>query len=821
MTRISSQAAGGIMADSKKDLQTRLRGLSSQEARELLERGYGNTQPDRSAKTVADIVKENVFTYFNLIFAILTVLVIAAGSFNSLTFLVVVVANTLIGIFQEINAKKVLDKLSLLNATHAQVMRDGRLVRVPVDKLVLGDVIVLGAGDQIPADGRVLSGEAAVNEALLTGEADEITKGRGATLMSGSFVVSGRCFAELERVGNDSYISRLLLKAKKLSANTRSEMVRSINRFVLIAGIAIIPIGATLFYQSYHTQGNGFSASVVSMVAAVIGMIPEGLYLMLSVALATGTVRLAQNSVMLHDMKSIEALARVNVLCVDKTGTITDNSMLVVEAVPASEEVQENASAYRQIVSDYITVLPDDNATSHALHDYFRGGIRRRCYGMMPFSSKYKYSSVRFQDATYCMGAPEIVLQRDYAQYIRQVNEYAARGLRVLVFARYLGTTGEEASYPVPDSGLRGEYMQPIWFLLLQNPLRENARKTFSYFAKQDVDVKVISGDNPVTVSEVAKSAGIPGAAMYIDATTLKDPEKIAEAARAYTVFGRVTPEQKQLLVRALKRQGSTVAMTGDGVNDILAMKDADCSIAMAAGSDAAVQASQVVLLDSDFSHMPAIVAEGRRVINNIERTATLFLVKNLFSFLLSIFSIANVLQYPLEPSQISLVSLFNIGIPGFFLAMEPNNRRIEGEFMRKVLLRAMPAALTDFLAIAAMVVFGNTFGVSQENISVASTFLLAIVGFMILIRIMQPLNRYRTILLSGCIAGFAFCAFTMHDLFSISHVSRECVMLFVLFAIATEPFMRYLTMVFEYLAVRLDRKRKRQERLDRQETVR
>ncbi|MBO4367212.1 MAG: HAD-IC family P-type ATPase, partial [Clostridia bacterium] len=676
------------------------------------------------------------------------------------------------------------------------------------EKLVLGDVIILKSGDQIPADASVLSGEVAVNEALLTGEADEIVKGSGSSLMSGSFVVSGSCYAELVRVGEDSYISRLMLKARKLSANTHSEMVRSIDRFVLFAGIAIIPIGLTLYIQSYSMQHNGFSASVVSMVAAVIGMIPEGLYLMLSVALAAGTVRLAQSSVMLHDMRSIEALARVNILCVDKTGTITDNSMLVVEAVPASEEVQENLNSYKRIVADYIGALPDDNATSRALREYFRPSIKRRTQGIMPFSSKYKYSCVRFAEATYCLGAPEILLQKDYALYIRQINDYASKGLRVLVFAKFLGTSGEEGSHPLPENGLHGEIIEPVFFLLLQNPLRENARKTFTYFARQDVEVKVISGDNPVTVSEVAKAAGIPNAAMYVDAAELTDAERIADAARVYTVFGRVTPEQKQQLIRAIKRQGNTVAMTGDGVNDILAMKDADCSIAMAAGSDAAVQASQVVLLDSDFSHMPSIVAEGRRVINNIERTATLFLVKNLFSLFLSVFSIINVLQYPLAPSQVSLVSLFNIGIPGFFLAMEPNNRRIEGQFMRKVLLRAMPAAITDFLAIAAMVVFGNTFGVSAEDISVASTFLLAIVGFMILIRIMQPLNRYRITVLIGCVLGFAFCSYVMHDLFSISHVSKECVMLFVVFAIATEPFMRYLTKLFEYISVRIDRKR-------------
>ena len=779
-------------------------GLTSEQAHEALRQGYGNIQVDNTQKTTKDILKENILTYFNLIFLILAILLIVAGSISSLTFLPVIIANTLIGIFQELRAKKILDRLSVLNEPTVCVMRDGEERIVRTQEVVLGDIIVLRTGNQICADAVVMEGEIAVNEALLTGEADEITKAENAELMSGSFVVSGECYAKLIRVGADSYISRLMIKAKKMSSVEQSEMIRSINRLVIAAGIAIIPIGITLFVQGI-LHGNSFSESVVSMVAAVIGMIPEGLYLLVSIALVMSATRLAMNKIMLHDMKSIETLARVDVLCVDKTGTITDNSMLVADAVPAQAVTEQEFAGMKQLVGDYINILPDDNITMKALEEYFQTYSQKRCLSYLPFSSKYKYSSVQFEHATYLMGAPEIILRDQYDRWRERVNEFARKGLRVLVFAQYQETFLPEGqkideSVPVPKNGLRNGTARPLMFILLENPIRQNAPETFTYFVKQGVEVKVISGDNPVTVSEVAKRAGILNADRYVDATGLESDGDIRDAVRSCTVFGRVTPEQKQKIVKALKREGKTVAMTGDGVNDILAMKDADCSIAMAAGSDAAVQAAQVVLLDSDFSHMPQIVSEGRRIINNIERSSTLFLVKNIFSFLLSIFAIINVWSYPLQPSQISLISMFNIGIPAFFLAMEPNTRKISGRFMLKVLLKAMPAALTDFFAIAALVVFGNIFGVSQADVSVASTFLLAIVGFMILAKICVPLNKYRNSVIIGCIIGIAFTARFFSDLFAITFVSRECIMLFVLFAIATEPCMRYLTVLFEVI---------------------
>ncbi|WP_242838216.1 HAD-IC family P-type ATPase [Butyrivibrio proteoclasticus] len=793
-------------------------GLTTARAKELYKEGYGNVQIDNTAKTTADIIKENVFTYFNLIFLIMTILLVAAGAYKSLTFLPVIICNSLIGIAQELKAKKVLDKLSVLNQSSARVIRDGSEDTVSIDRLVLGDVVLLTAGSQICADAVVIDGEVSVNEALLTGEADEIIKGRDCELKSGSFVVSGRCLARLSRVGVESYISQLMLKAKKMPSAEQSEMVRSINRIVIAAGAVIIPIGIALFVQSIVIQGNSFAETVPSVVAALIGMIPEGLYLLLSITLGLSTIRLAQNKVMLHDMRSIESLARVDTICVDKTGTITDNSMLVADIVLADSGYTDDYDQLQKmnvLISDYISCVPDDNITMHALEDFFKCASGRTCLSFNSFNSKYKYSSVQFDDSTYIMGAPEFILDSNYDLYKDAINRFASKGLRVLCFARYLGgamgteifdPANENVSLKAPEGSLKGAYCEPLAFILLQNPIRENAKETFEFFNKQGVDIKVISGDSPVTVSEVAIQAGIAGADKYVDASLLDDLE-ISECATKYTVFGRVSPEQKQIIVRALKKQGRTVAMTGDGVNDILAMKDADCSISMAAGSDAAIQASQVVLMDSDFSKMPRIVAEGRRNINNIQRTATLFLVKNIFSLLLALFSIISVLTYPLQPSQITMVSLVNIGIPGFFLALEPNNKRISGNFLMKVLLKAMPAALTDFFAIAALVVFGNTFGVKPDDISVASTFLLAIVGFIILANISAPLNAYRLRVLLGCVLIMIIGAFLFHDLFSINYVSTECVMLFVLFAIATEPFMRYLTRLFTFIEKKFTKK--------------
>ena len=760
-------------------------GLTAQQVQEHRMHGWTNQPVDPPSKTTKEIIQENVFTYFNLIFLVLAVLLCLVGSFRDLTFLPVIVLNTLIGIIQETRAKKVLDNLTMLNAPHAMVIRDGKKSQINAEDLVVDDIVIFEAGNQVCADAEVCAGEVQVNESLLTGESDEITKRKGDQLMSGSFIVSGQCHARLDKVGADSYISRLTLEAKAMQNTEQSEMIRSLDKLVKWVGVAIIPIGIILFIQAFVFQGEGFRSSVTSMIAAVIGMIPEGLYLLASVALAVSSIRLAQKKVLLHDMKCIETLARVNVLCVDKTGTITENTMEVQDVIPTKEYEEGKMCPLSELLGDFTAAQSSDNITMEAMKRYFKIASGKKAVAKTGFSSASKYSSVTFEEASYVLGAPEFVLKEQYENYEEAISAHASKGARVLVF----GTAKEE-----PDGKPLKEAVTPLAYVLLANLIRQEAKETFTYFAEQGVEVKVISGDNPLTVSEVAKEAGIAGAERYVDASTLHTEEEMRAAVLNNAVFGRVTPNQKRKFVQILKEEGKTVAMTGDGVNDVLALKDADCSIAMASGSDAAAQASQLVLLESDFSCMPEVVLEGRRVVNNIQRSASLFLVKNIFSFLLSLVSFVFMFTYPLEPSQISLISMFTIGVPAFFLALEPNKNIIKGHFLTNVFLKALPAALTDVLAVGALVIFGRTFGVSSADISTAATMLLSIVGFMILYTISAPMNVLRGVILGGCIVGLLFCSIFLNDLFAITGMTTKCVMLFVVFAIATEPVLRYLT---------------------------
>ena len=775
-------------------------GLTSKQVQEHTLHGWVNLPVDPPSKTVEEIIRSNVFTYFYLIFLVLAILLIVVGSFRNLTFLPVIIANTLVGIIQEIRSKRVLDKLSVLNEPKATVIRDGKEEIVSADSLVIEDIVRFSAGNQICADATVMLGEVQVNEALITGESDEITKRPGDTLLSGSFIVSGECRARLDKVGEDSYISKLTVEAKAAKEGEQSEMIRSLNKLVKVVGILIIPIGILLFSQQFFIEKIGFQTSVTSMVAAVIGMIPEGLYLLATVALVVSVMRLAKQKVLAHDMKCIETLARVNVLCVDKTGTITENTMQVdrvVEAAPYLE--MEEKLPLETLIGDFASSMSRDNITMAALQDYFQQNSTRKPRSITSFSSAYKYSSATFDDGAYILGAPEFVLRDDYAEYQDEIEGYGEQGYRVLVFGTYAGeVTGKALT----------EKVTPLGYILLSNPIRKEAKETFTYFAQQGVEIKVISGDNPVTVSRVADEAGIRNAHLYVDASTLNSMEEIEAAVLKYTVFGRVTPAQKRQFVQALKKHGKTVAMTGDGVNDILALKDADCSIAMASGSDAAAQAAQLVLLDSNFACMPSVVMEGRRVVNNIQRSASLFLVKNIFSFLMSIFSVVFMITYPLEPSQISLISMFTIGIPAFLLALEPNKNIIEGHFLTNVLLKALPAGLTDFFVVGALVVFAEVFEVNSTDISTAATMLLAIVGFMILFRISRPMDKIRWGIFIFSIVGLIFSSTALRELFAITGMSMKCIMLFGVFTIVTEPMMRYLTLLFEWIQKKISQKR-------------
>lgn len=801
------------MNQMNKDLGSiNITGLTDEAVRQRVEEGLTNRADISTDKTTKEIVISNVFTYFNLIFLVITILLIMVGSFRNLTFLPIIIGNTVIGIVQEIRAKKTLEKMSLLNAPHADVIRNGSVKQISTEELVKDDVILLTAGKQICADAVVISGNIQVNESLLTGEADEVEKTEGSTLMSGSFVVSGECYARLEKVGNESYISKLSLEAKSMGGKEQSEMIRSINLIVKWVGIVIIPIGLILFWQSHFVNGESITKSVTSTVAAIIGMIPEGLYLLTTVALALSTMKLARKKVLLHDMKSIETLARVDVLCVDKTGTITEPDMKLKEIFLCKNSGADGTQTaltldeLKSLILDYANASVDNNATMLALKAYAAdaltnntSALHRTAVSQQAFSSSLKYGSVTFSDGTYLLGAPEFIMHEDFARIEEEIIPYADKGDRVLLFARYNGENVE--------NGINGS-VTPLGFVALANPIRENAVKTFEYFKSQGVAIKVISGDNPRTVSRIAIQAGIESAESFVDAATLDTEDKIADAVNKYTVFGRVTPKQKKQLVKALQAKGHTVAMTGDGVNDILAMKDADCSVAMASGSEAAAQAAQVVLLDSDFAHMPDVVYEGRRVVNNIQRSASLFLVKNIFSLLLSLFSVILMVTYPLEPAQVSLISMFTIGVPGFLLALEQNKDRIKGRFITNVMLKALPGGLTDVIAVGALVVCGEVFCISDASIGTIATLVLSVVGFMILFKISEPLNGMKYAVIIGNIAGLVFSGFFLKKLFALTDLSNICILLMIVFGFAAESLFRNLTLLVEKLRGSYEKKK-------------
>ena len=744
-------------------------GLSRGQALERLRNGYGNTYMDPPTKSVGRVIRDNVCTYFNLIFFLLAICIIAVGSYKDLTFIIVVIANTLIGIIQEIRSKRTLDKMTFLAAPKAAVIRDGELVNVPSDETVRDDIAVFGPGNQIYADAIIVSGECQANEALITGEADEITKKPGDTLFSGSFLVSGECRARLDKVGHNSFVSQLTLEAKKTGKKKRSEMMHALTRLVQVIGIIIIPLGIALFLQQTQLLGRDTTDGVVSTVAALIGMIPEGLYLLVSVALTVSNLRLAQKNTLVHELGCIETLARVDVLCVDKTGTITENKMIVkdIELLCKDRFVEEDI---RLIMSDYVGNMGAENETMVALRKYFDGDIKQRAKKILPFTSSNKYSGVSYaDDESYLLGAPEMILGSNYDEYKDIIEEYSGQGCRVLLLALYDGDIGEK--------GINAAVL-PLSLILLTNKIREEAPATFRFFARQGVKIKVISGDNPITVSQVAVEAGIEDAEKYIDARTLTTERKIKRAVAEYTVFGRVTPEQKRKLVRALKAAGHTVAMTGDGVNDVLALKDADCSIAMASGSEVAAHVSQLVLMSSDFSAMPSVVMEGRRVINNIERSASLFLVKNLFSFLLAFTTLFAMLVYPMTPSQLSLISAMTIGVPSFVLALEPNNSLVKGKFLINVLLRALPVGLTNYIVILGAIIISRYLHIPEDELATMCTILLGAGGFLMLYKVSRPLNVIRKALIIATIAGSILGGLLFSSLFSMTALSLKAVLI-------------------------------------------
>ena len=724
---------------------TPLSGLSGEEARRRLEAGKGNALPRDDGKPTSRIILGNVFTFFNLLNLGLAAALILVGSFRNMMFLGVVIANTCIAVFQELKARNTIRKLKLLHAPKARVIRDGKEQEIALQEAVEGDLMVLRSGDQAIADGIVRSGGGRAMEALLTGESDSIHKGEGNWVYSGSYLTEGKVFCQLVYVGAESYVSRLTTEAKQ-TRTAESGLMLELKKLIRWDACALIPLGALLLLKQTVWQGIPMTSAVPTAVAAMLGMIPEGLMLLSSIAMAVGVIRLARKQVLVQELYGIEGLARVDTICLDKTGTLTSGRMETEEIKPLAETEEEA----KQTLGRFLGAFDEGSATLKALREAAAPGTERPV-AIQPFSSERKKSAASFRDGqTLILGAPEYVMGTELPDEIREMIEQRTReGRRVLMLAKAEGMIQGDK---LPEHPI------PVALCSLTDEIRPHAAETIRYFREQGVQVKVISGDNPGTVSRVAKAAGIEGAEKAVDARTLETEEQIRAACEAYAVFGRVAPGQKKQIVEALKAAGHTVAMTGDGVNDIPALRAADCSIAMEEGADAARHAAQLTLLESDFGVVPEIVLEGRRVINNITRSATLFLTKTIFSFLLSLLTLALPGMYPFQPIQMTLVSACTVGLPGFFLAMEPSRERIQGRFLENIIRRALPGGVAVALCATVAMLLTKA-GWSSGVCSSLATGVAGFMGILALGRASWPLNRRRACIMAGSAAAFCLLA--------------------------------------------------------------
>ena len=843
---MSKLRANGNRKPLKGQVSRHMTGLTNEEVQERIAQGQVNNNENPNTRTYKQIILENTLTFFNFLNLVLLVLVLLVGSYKNSMFVGIIFINTVIGIIQEIRAKKTIDKLAILTESKTLVLREGKKWKISTEKLVVDDLIFLKAGEQVPADAKILEGNLEVNESLLTGEADNLPKNQGDELFSGSFVTAGQACCQIIHVGSDNYASRITSEAKEFKRHN-SELRNSLNAILKVISIIIVPLGAMLFYKQYYFVGDSIRDSVVNMVAAVLGMIPEGLVLLTSVALTLGALKLAQKKTLVQELYCIETLARVDTLCLDKTGTITEGTMCVdsVESYPPvyeeisdeasgnktesgernndgtksseltegsaaseasavsaaeaiakedgssillpQEEAETGAEKTRQedtvkireiehIMGNLLSVLKDQNATADALRARFKVAQDMELDHVIPFSSDRKYSGAAFKDAgTYLMGAAQFLFPEGNPELMEYCGSFAEEGLRVLVVA-HSENVNEGTEIP--------EGLEPVGLLLLTDVIRAEAPDTLAYFESQGVDLKVISGDDPVTVSAIAKRAGLKNAEQYVDATTITTQEEMDEAVATYSVFGRVTPQQKQAMVKSLQAQKHTVAMTGDGVNDVLALKEADCSIAMAEGSDAAKNIANVVLLDSNFAAMPEIVNQGRRVVNNIRTAASMFLIKTIFSVLLSLITIFFGDYYPFEPIQMSLISACAVGIPTFLLAQENNYEKIDHTFLRHVFMNAFPAAVTiTGCVFTVMLVCQNVYH-SNLMLNTACVLVTGWNYMAALKTVYAPLNRYRKVIIYSMQVIFFGAAVVLQNLLTLG--SLEFGMIILVFLLMT-----------------------------------
>ena len=734
-----------------------LHGLTQEEVRARREQGRTNTMPRRTEGGVADILRRNVLTLFNLLNLCLAGLLLWVGSHRDMLFLGVVLSNTLIGTIQELRAKRTHDRLQLLSEGRVRVMRDGVECRLSPQELVLDDVVLLSRGDQIPADATVLSGAGEADESLLTGESAPVSKAAGDTLYSGSFLVSGSVAARLTAVGADSYAGQLQLSARRVK-RAQSELMRDMRRIIRWVSVLIVPIGAAMFSRQYASVDLGLRDAVTGTVASMLGMIPEGLILLTSVSLAAGVVALGRRNALVNELFGIETLARTDVVCMDKTGTLTSGEMVLDRTLALNGATPEEIAAY---MAALLCASADETPTVRALAEAFPASNAPEIAQAVPFSSARKWSAAQAEGlGSVVLGAPERLLK---GEALKQAQALAAQGLRVLALLR--------APAPLCGEALP-EGLVPAALLCLRDALRPNVQKTVRYFGEQGVTLKVISGDSPLTVSHAAAAAGVPGADRMVDLSTIEGEKDYTALSRHYTIFGRVSPQDKQGLIEALRKDGHGVAMVGDGVNDIPALKAADCSIAMAGGSDAACRVAQITLLDADFDVMPRIVLEGRRVINNITRAASLFLVKNIFSLLLSVLLLIFPFAYPFAPIQLTLVSSLTIGIPSFVLALQPSRDRVSGSFLRNVIMRALPGGVCTAALIIPLMAFSDGLGFSQDVISTLSTLIAGYSGLVVLFLTCLPLNALRGGLVAAMAVLFAGAVLLLPQVFYLSPVS-------------------------------------------------
>lgn len=755
-------------------------GLSSEQVEQKRMSGRQNTEPEQVTKTNLQILKDNICTLFNLFNVLIAIALALVGAWSNMLFILIIALNTLIGIVQEIHAKRLVDKLSLLSMPMATVVRNGKISEIPIQELVEEDVMELSGGNQVCSDSVILAGQVEVNESLLTGESEPILKVAGEHLLSGSFIVSGKCRACIEHVGMENYASKIAHEAKKLRG-VQSELLSSMRKVTRFTGYLIPPLGFLLFLEAFLVRSDTLTHSVVSTAAGLLGMLPKGLVLLISISLAVGIIALSKKNVLVQDLYSLETLAHVDTLCLDKTGTLTQGKMQVEEVLPTD---LGRSMPFQEIMGSFLRHADDNNATFQALQSYFAANDTLLPIRKIPFSSERKWSAMEFQEFTFVLGAPERLVGNEMTDLM--AKEYYA-GRRILL----AGITHEpvSADQPLPQ-------IQSLATIVLSDPVRPNAAETLAYFQKEGVDLKLISGDNPVTVSALAAKAGFPEAERFIDMSSVTEEANIEKAALEYSVFGRVSPMQKKQLVQALQKNNHSVAMTGDGVNDLLALREADCSIAVAEGSDAARQVSQVVLLDSDFSSLPDVLSQGRRVVNNITRVAGVFFVKTIYSVLLSIVCLLLNIPFPFLPIQITLIDLIIEGYPSFFMSFEPDGRKISERFLPAVMQRALPNAISILVCFLLLLPLSQFLHISQDQMGTLLYLLVGTVGIQAVFKASWPLNKLRIFLCATMTVGFYLAVFLFHSILQVALPTTSTLLYFLCFAVLSFLLERVITAI-------------------------